>query len=286
MTPNSADEYKQMRAEVVAAQQARRERLIAHPAELLTRLQQAHTGGQLGAAGILCGALGYESPGILAGAADDQPVPDGRSDPLWQTLRLWPRAPAWSSREEAGTQFEAGLSIPALDLYAEDRLLRRHYTYSAPSPCDIELIVKFLAGDPLVEIGAGAGYWAYQLAQAGVQVDAYEPYPVGCAKGNEYISANAHQWYTVTAWTADKVIERRPDAPALLICWPAHELTIPLNRWRGRKLIFVGEHEGAVCGSDEFFAMLYDDFECIGASPGHIPFMAAWHDQVALYVRP
>lgn len=59
------------------------------------------------------------------------------------------------------------------------------YAWAIPSPESIDWIISYLNGRPVVEVGAGTGYWAWLLSQAGVDVNAYDIKPPG--KGwNEY----------------------------------------------------------------------------------------------------
>lgn len=46
-------------------------------------------------------------------------------------------------------------------------LLQAIYAYAIPSPETLEWISRFCAGRPVVELGAGRGYWAAQLTLSG-----------------------------------------------------------------------------------------------------------------------
>jgi hypothetical protein len=53
-------------------------------------------------------------------------------------------------------------------------LLQGIYAYAIPSPGTLDWVSRFCGGRPIVELGAGRGYWAAQLASVGLSVDAYE----------------------------------------------------------------------------------------------------------------
>ncbi|HEY8478966.1 MAG TPA: hypothetical protein VIL71_03955, partial [Spirillospora sp.] len=51
-------------------------------------------------------------------------------------------------------------------------LLQETYAYAIPSPQTIEWMKEVCADLPIVELGAGRGYWAAQLARSGATVEA------------------------------------------------------------------------------------------------------------------
>jgi len=55
--------------------------------------------------------------------------------------------------------------------------LCQQYSWAIPSPDSIAFILKHLEGQPVVEVGAGTGYWAWLLAQTGIDVNAYDANP-------------------------------------------------------------------------------------------------------------
>jgi SAM-dependent methyltransferase len=61
------------------------------------------------------------------------------------------------------------------------------YAWAIPSPGSIAWIVDVLDGTPLLEVGAGRGYWAALLAQAGIDVVAFDHHPPQHG-GNRYVT--------------------------------------------------------------------------------------------------
>lgn len=75
------------------------------------------------------------------------------------------------------------LPDPAVD--AEDALLMLAQRYAYVFPSDSTLAM--LAGlGPLVELGAGTGYWAYRLRSIGVDIVAFDQAPVDGEGANRY----------------------------------------------------------------------------------------------------
>ncbi|GAB3901474.1 hypothetical protein GCM10029964_090330 [Kibdelosporangium lantanae] len=55
--------------------------------------------------------------------------------------------------------------------------LQAIYAYAVPSPQTLDWVARFCAGRPVIEPGAGRGYWAAQLIAVGLTVDAYDVEP-------------------------------------------------------------------------------------------------------------
>ena len=159
--------------------------------------------------------------------------------------------------------------------------LRTRFSWSIPTPAAIEAIANH---SPIVEIGAGSGYWAYLLRKRGVDVLAYDRKP--------YRLYPREAWHHVPAWTG--VLEGRarkakkfPER-ALMLCWPPQR---PLSRepmlrllrgerndpmppamaperlaydaitaYRGRTVIYIGQARNGCTATDEFFDVLERDW--------------------------
>lgn len=77
--------------------------------------------------------------------------------------------------------------------------LQSIYAYAIPSPETIEWISGFAAGRQVVELGAGRGYWAAQLANAGIAVCAYDAEPPDKTENVSFISGGRQEdvWHEV-----------------------------------------------------------------------------------------
>ena len=117
------------------------------------------------------------------------------------------------------------------------------YSWAIPNPEAIDLIAAY---SPLIELGAGTGYWAWLIANAGAQVGAYDENPLAVPK-----------WVDLQKGTAQSVAVTA--AKTLLLCWP------PLNdpmasealaNFRGPHCIYIGEWRGRT--ADSLFHDLLD----------------------------
>lgn len=107
------------------------------------------------------------------------------SNPFWDELRGWPR----DSRGDFDSHPDFSHLLDALDRgearspWPEDapernrRHLTKEYSWAIPSPDSIAFIVDRLDGRPIVEVGAGTGYWLWLLSQHGIDVRGYDSAP-------------------------------------------------------------------------------------------------------------
>lgn len=195
----------------------------------------------------------------IAGTEHDQLVPDGIDNPYWELIRRIPSIEDFGWRGITPYGHTIGLDIGRTALVTT-------YAWSIPSPGDIAWIADLLGGRGVVEIGAGSGYWAWQLDQAGVDVVAYEPnHPTD----NNFVGVL--EPYVPLLRDDASAAAKHPDR-ALFLSWPnyaepwgAHALT----SYQGDLLIYVGESEGGCCADDEFFDLLAKEWTEIGDSPHH-----------------
>lgn len=136
------------------------------------------------------------------------------------------------------------------------RLINK-YGFAVPNEAAIRECVN---RSPIIEIGAGLGYWAKLITEAGGDVVCFDDFSWEWRDG-------AAQWFEVRAGGPEKV-EEHPDR-ALFLCWPplAGSCLYPeekvydmaadaLGRYRGRAVIVVGEGEGGCTAGAAFFALL------------------------------
>ncbi|MEV6773034.1 hypothetical protein AB0N05_30815 [Nocardia sp. NPDC051030] len=149
-------------------------------------------------------------------------------------------------------------------------VLQAVYAYAIPSPETVAWVAEFCVGKPVVEVGAGRGYWAAQLARAGITVDAFDVEPPDSVENLSFPRASGQRdvWHRVggakeyaarVAGGADYV---------LLLCWPpgwgsamASEALAGFERAGGERVIFIGEPKGGKTGDDAFFDALAAGWE-------------------------
>ena len=212
---------------------------------------------------------------------DQQPVGD---NPLWEVVRNLPLDPHMRAIGNTAHAVEvdghAYVGRPGLTRYPAGRTaLCMTYAWAIPTPGDIAWIVDQLDGRAVVEIGAGTGYWAWQLSQAEVDVLAFDTEP----GGNDW--CGEVQYHPVHHGGPDQAAEH--PARALLLCWPPYGSPMAaeaLSIYAGDLVISIGEPEGGCTGDDEFFRLLEKGFDEVGDSPHHVTYSGI-HCYVTAYRR-
>jgi hypothetical protein len=164
-----------------------------------------------------------------------------------------------------------------LDLPARRRQLAALFSWAIPD--DGALAVVADCG-PLLECGAGTGYWAALLRARGVDVAASDVAPLGDAAagsaaakdggaarstrggtgraaGNEYHDGERRPWAEVAAASAvDAVRSNRASGRTLFLCWPPFDddgaSYAALRAYRGDVLVYAGGAAGGPTGTVRF----------------------------------
>jgi hypothetical protein len=161
---------------------------------------------------------------------------------------------------------------------AEDSLTTLAQGYSYVFPDDRSLAALARLG-PLVEMGAGTGYWAYRLRALGVDIVAFDQAPPDGARPNRYHTTTA-TWTQVVA--ADHTILTRYSDRALLLCWPPlfSSLGECLTYYSGNTVAVIGDggHRTArVRGlSGSFSPVSVSDVQALEPFPGQRPTLSIW----------
>ncbi|MFC0528197.1 hypothetical protein [Phytohabitans kaempferiae] len=144
-------------------------------------------------------------------------------------------------------------------------VLQAGYAYAIPSPETIGWAARFCEGKPLIEIGAGRGYWAAQLSYSGLRVDAYDVEPPDRADNESFprVVGQTDVWHHVgNADEANIRMQNSADS-VLFLCWPpgwdnpmASEALTSFERAGGAHLIYVGEPRGGKTANNTFFDAL------------------------------
>ena len=143
-------------------------------------------------------------------------------------------------------------------------ILQATYAYAIPSPDTIEWISCFCNSRRLVELGAGRGYWAAQLARAGLAVDAYDFEPPDSAENTSFpqTAGQFDVWHPVGGM-GDFAARGVGSDDVLLLCWPpgwgnpmASQALTAFEQSGGKQLIYIGEPKGGKTGDDAFFDAL------------------------------
>jgi hypothetical protein len=129
------------------------------------------------------------------------------------------------------------LPDPAFD--AEDVLLMLAQRYAYVFPSDSTLAM--LAGlGPLVEIGAGTGYWAHRLRSMSVDIVAFDQAPLDGERINRYHPRTRP--FTHVA-QGDQTVLSGYAHRSLFLCWPPlfSSLGDCLTYYRGDTVVYIGD---------------------------------------------
>jgi tetratricopeptide (TPR) repeat protein len=145
--------------------------------------------------------------------------------------------------------------------FFEKRLIyTQQYAWGMPDERAIRLIKQY---EPIVEIGAGSGYWTYLLRQLGTKVVAFDINPVE-TRINRWHAKAPKSWSTVLQGTQDEVT-KFPNY-TLFLCWPpgvnmcAYDA---LRLFKGKHVILVGEEKQPCSAPIEFHQLLARDWRLI-----------------------
>jgi hypothetical protein len=148
--------------------------------------------------------------------------------------------------------------------------LQAMYAYAIPAPDTLEWASEFCAGRPVVEPGAGRGYWANQLSQAGMEVSAYDIEPPDTTTNPSFDRAAGQRdvWYPVGALDGFGPQGASESDHVLFLCWPpgwgntmAAQALTEFECNGGSRLIYVGEPKGGKTANDEFFDHLASNWD-------------------------
>lgn len=155
-------------------------------------------------------------------------------------------------------------------------LLQAIYSYAIPSPETINWISTFCADRPVVELGAGRGYWAAQMARAGVKVEAYDSEPPDKTENMSFTHAagQADMWHHVGP--VEDLKYSGPDQ-VLFLCWPpgwgnkmASEALATFEQQGGTRLVYIGQPKGGMTGTDAFFDALAANWQLDSEDQQHV----------------
>lgn len=118
------------------------------------------------------------------------------------------------------------------------------YAWAVPNDEAIRTIQK---EGPIVEIGAGTGYWAYLLRQVGVEVHAYDAKP----GHNHWCSHDP--WTHVEVGGPEKVLDH-PQC-TLMLCWPPYNESLAhdcVELYTGTTVVYIGEDPYGCTGDSAY----------------------------------
>jgi len=165
------------------------------------------------------------------------------------------------------------------------------YAWAIPDPASLAFVAAHADGG-ILEPGAGAGYWAWQLSQLGVTVLAYDQRPPDQIPNRFHLPRHRTDTAGHVRPVFHPVAEGGPEVAAggqgmtLLLCWPPYSAPFAdeaLRHYPGDQVVFIGEGEGGCNADDMFFRQLDQAWEEVAT---HQP-VQWWgiHDWITVYRR-
>ena len=154
--------------------------------------------------------------------------------------------------------------------------LVRHYAWAIPNESALDVLARHA---PIIEIGAGAGYWAWCLRQRQVDILAFDldPTVANHQMRREPWTAVHRGGARITGYHADRT---------LFLCWPPYHKRMAFNAlrsYRGDTLVYVGEGLGGCCADDAFFGRV--EREWIEIREVSVPQWTGLHDSMSVFTR-
>ncbi|MDB5476169.1 MAG: hypothetical protein JWP49_1680 [Phenylobacterium sp.] len=179
----------------------------------------------------------------------------------------------------------AGLTTRSTDpeRVRELRLARKVFvrTWGFSIPCAEAIGVLSRLG-PLVEIGAGSGYWTALLRHAGLDAIATD----AAATGNIGYGFEAGRFCPVEPLSGHAAVRAHPERD-VFCAWPTEGSPWALAAVRampvGRRLALIGEPRGGITGTPGLHHFLETRFQLLGALA--IPQFPRCADQLSVYQR-
>jgi hypothetical protein len=145
-----------------------------------------------------------------------------------------------------------------------------NFSYAIPCLEALEIIKKY---QPILEVGAGSGFWSSLLSR------------IGC----DVIATDTKEWkfdgkhFDVFEMDSVSAVKQFPDR-TILTCWPSYS-----ERWAydflkivdKQTVIYIGESDGGCTACNRFHRLLNDSFELIEGY--HIPQWYGMHDYLMVY---
>jgi hypothetical protein len=182
---------------------------------------------------------------------------------------------------------QADWRIPAgvarvLDLGERRRELASLFSWAVPTDAALALIGRHA---PIVECGAGMGYWAALLRARGNDVLAYDAAPPG-TKRNAFHRNRRPPWTRIDRDNSVSAARRHGER-TLLLCWPPYEddaaSYATLRTYRGEVLIYIGEPGEGATGSVRFARELALNWTL--EEEAELPHWPRLRDRVMVYRR-
>lgn len=173
---------------------------------------------------------------------------------------------------------------PAHGLVEELRLRDKFIAKFGFAILSDDAVSALLPLSPFVEVGAGSGYWSYELIRAGAQSVAADPQTGTYYFGNGHTNWVDSPYVPIERLTGVDAVDKYPDHTLLTVwpdmaTWPAETLA----RYKGAMVAYVGESSGGCTADDDFHRILEESFFTVQEIA--IPQFWGVHDFLSIWKR-
>lgn len=157
------------------------------------------------------------------------------------------------------------------------------YSWAVPTQKAIQEIKNFTDGQTILEVGSGLGLWAKLLQDEGINII---PTNIPISDKEKYFNVGKKPFTKIEYLSHLESIQSYPETAILMLSWPpcddimAYEL---LKRFKGSKLIFIGEGKYGCTAEDNFFDLLENTY--VLYKTVEIPRWRNIYDDLFLYIR-
>jgi len=175
------------------------------------------------------------------------------------------------------------MAAPArlLDLEERRRELASLFSWAIPTEAALDVLARHA---PLLECGAGTGYWLALLRLRGVDAIGYDHARPG--RANAYHRNDRGAWISIERLKSAAAARRHPER-ALLLCWPPYDDDAAsyevLRASRGDVVIHIGERDEGATGSVRFHRELAMNWSLI--EEVELPHWPRLQDRLMVYRR-
>lgn len=164
-----------------------------------------------------------------------------------------------------------------LELFRARSGMRREYSFAIPTK---KAIRELVALSPVVEMGAGTGYWSMLIGEGGGEVLSFDKY---LGKVNKYAFTKS---YGVVQQGDENTLQGLGGRYCLLLCWPNYNTSFACDcvmAFRGNRLVYIGEGEGGCNANLDFFQLLDKDWTV--TKNIDLPQWPGLNDRLSVYQR-
>lgn len=152
------------------------------------------------------------------------------------------------------------------------------YAWAIPNEEALQVLVDY---SPIIEIGAGTGYWAYLAKNMGANIICYDNF-----LGDENHYKHFVTWVDVYKGNEKILKKHKNEHRTLFLCWPPYGDKMAFNCvkfFEGDTIIYIGEGVDGCNGDENYHNHLFNYWK-VEKTVG-IPQWWGLHDLLTVYKR-